>query len=81
MSGRLSRALSGLRSSKDEDAPPPRMPPGEEDEDIEKAILANLWKNHKLLAPESAFSRNWFSFIICLVLVRCHTLLPHARIS
>ena len=39
-------------------------------DDIDEAITRNLWKNHRLLAPNLRILSHWFSLIITLVLVR-----------
>jgi len=36
--------------------------------DVDALILQNLWKNHRLIPPTSSFAKNWFTFIILLVL-------------
>lgn len=42
----------------------------DEEADVELAITRTLWRNHRLIPPNSAFLRYWFSMIISLVLVR-----------
>ena len=64
MASRLSGRFSSSRDSKAEG----RVEELDE-HDIEKQIVANLWKNHRLIPPNSAFAKYWFSLIICFVMV------------
>ena len=67
VAGRSSFRFSSSRDSKVEGAAPQL---DELDEhDIEKQIAATLWKNHRLIPPNSAFAKYWFSLIICFVMV------------
>jgi quinol-cytochrome oxidoreductase complex cytochrome b subunit len=53
---------------------------GEDEEfDVDAAIASKLWKNHKLIPPQSRFVKYWFSGIIMLVLVRSASACTHAQ--
>ena len=47
--------------------------PNEDDDteiDVDYIIARDLWKNHKLIPPNSSFLKWWFGMITLLVLVR-----------
>jgi hypothetical protein len=66
--GRSSFRFSSSRDSK-ADGGAPQLDELDE-HDIERQIVATLWKNHRLIPPNSAFAKYWFSLIICFVMVR-----------